>query len=137
MKKQIALIALLVLPFAAGCGAVTDAKAQACTTLKGLTTNVTEVKDALKDGSTKLTVGDLKAKLKPVRDIINTVKPIAAAAGADQVVSTLGTALDGVDTALQGADDKTSLSTLADKLGIPVDQVDQAFQGVNSKLCAA
>jgi hypothetical protein len=65
VKKVIAAIAIALLPLVAGCGAATDVKAQACTGLMGLTQNVTEVADGLKDGSTKLTVGDLKTKLCP------------------------------------------------------------------------
>jgi phage shock protein A len=137
MKKQIALIAMILLPLASGCGAVADAKAQVCTSLKGLSQNVTEVADSLKDGSTKLTVSDLKTKLKPVRDMLNTVKPVASAANADQLVTTLGAALDGVDKAMEGTADTVSLSTLTDKLAAPIEQVQQAYQGVNTAICPA
>lgn len=137
MKKLVALIAIVLLPMAAGCGAVADAKAQACTSLKGLAQNLTEVKDSLKDGSTKLTVSDLKTKLKPVRDILTTVKPVASAANADHLVATLSSALDEVDKALEGTADNVSLSTLTDKLNAPIDKVQQAYQGVTTTLCPA
>lgn len=105
--------------------------------MKGLTQNVADVSTAVKDSSTKLTVGDLKTKLKPVRDIVNTVRPVASAAGADQLVTTLGAALDGVDKALEGTADTASLSTVADKLTGPIDEVQKSFDGVLARLCPA
>jgi PBP1b-binding outer membrane lipoprotein LpoB len=136
MKKAIALIALVLLPLA-GCQAVADARSTVCTTLRNTAQGVLDLGESIKTSKPVATVGDLRARIRTVKQTLETVRTVSQTLNNGGTTLDLIRALDDLEKSTEGMADTTPLSQVADKLAAPAAQVKTAYDNTMNAICAA
>ncbi len=135
MKIKFPFIASLVLTVAlvlSACGAVGDARAQFCTSLR----NVDQVVVSLKDSKVVATVGQLRERVKAIRTALGAVASIAPP---DLGINFDGLirSLDDLEKAAQDLPDSMPIQDALTKIGGAADEVKKQYDAVYNGVCAA
>jgi len=136
MKAAHALLVLLLLTVAA-CQPIADARGKVCDQLRTVVQSMTDISGTVSSAKTDMTVGDVRAKLRAIRQGLQTAQPVAGSMSAGDSLTVALQALDQADKALDGTSDSTPLSQVADKVRQPFEGVRQTSQGVVDAVCTA
>lgn len=136
MKAAQAILIVLCLAVAA-CQPVADARAKVCDQLRTVVQSMTDISGTVNNIKTDMTVGDVRAKLRTIRQGLQAAQPVAGSMSAGDSVTAALQALDQADKALDGTSDSTPLSQVADKVRQPLDSVRQTGEGLSNAICAA
>jgi|GEM_PF-3767803 len=129
----LALLSSLVLVLSlSGCGIVGDARVQFCARLRALDQTVGQ----LKDSKAISTVGQLREKVKAVRDGLSTAASLAPA-GLGINFDGLIKSLDNLEKAAQGLPDTMPIQEALTKVGGAADDVQKQYAAVFDAVCAA
>jgi predicted small secreted protein len=137
MKKTIALIALLLLPLAAGCQTIADARTNVCNTLRGLSQSVVDLGESVVNSKPVATVGELRLRIRTARQTLETIRTVSQTVNNGGSTLDLIRALDDLEKSTEGMPDNTPLSQVADTLRAPATQVKTAYDKTFDAICAA
>jgi hypothetical protein len=128
------MVALLSLT---ACQPISNARTQACDTMRGVNEQLTETKGAIVNSTPVQTVGQVRATVNDVKTKVNTARTVYTVLSNDGGTVELIRALDQMNTELQGAADDTPISQLKDKLTAPVEAATASGQQLYDAVCAA
>jgi hypothetical protein len=131
------VLALLLAPALGGCSVISDVRTQVCDTLRGAAQSVTDVADSVASSATVKTVGELRAKVKTVRESLEKIRAVTSTVKDGGGVLDVIQALNEIEKATEGMPDNTPISQVADKLVEPVGKVKAAYQSTYDAICAA
>lgn len=137
MKHIVALIALLILPLAAGCQAVADARTTVCNTMRGMAQNITDFGGSVVNSTPAKTIGELRQRIRATKQTLETIRTVSQTVNNGGSTLDVIRALDDLEKATEGMDDTTLLSSVADKLREPAANVKSAYDKAYDAICAA
>jgi predicted small secreted protein len=137
MKRTIALIALLLLPLAAGCQTIADARTTVCNTMRGMAQGVTDLGDSIVNSQPAKTVGELRARVRTAKQTLETIRTVSQTVNNGGGTLDVIRALDELEKSTEGMDDNTPLAQVADRLREPAANVKSTYDKSYDAICAA
>ena len=127
-----AVCAVLLLPVLTACNAVGDARSQFCANLRTVDQSVGQ----LKDSKVISTVGQLRDKIKVIRDGLSTaaaIAPPSLGVNFDGLIKSL----DELDKAAQALPNDMPIQEALTKIGGAADDVKKQYDAVYDNVCGA
>ncbi len=137
MKKVLFVVALLAVLLLTACQPISNARTQACDTMRGVNQQLADTKNAVINSTPVQTVGQVKATINDTRAKISTARTVYSVLNNNGSTMELVRALDQMNAEMQGAPDDTPVSQLKDKLSAPVEQAAASGQQLYDAVCAA
>jgi hypothetical protein len=137
VKKGLFTVALLALLTLTACQPVSNARTQACDTMRGVNQQLADTKNAVVNSQPVQTVGQVRATVNDAKTKINTARTVYTVLSNDGGTLELIRALDQMNADMQGIPDETPVSQLKDKLTAPVEQATASGQQLYDAVCAA
>jgi len=130
----VAIVALLALT---ACQPISNARTQACDTMRGVNQQLADTKNAVINSTPVQTVGQVRATINDAKTKINTARTVYSVLSNDGGTLELIRALDQMNADMQGVPDDTPVSQLKDKLATPIETATASGQQLYDAVCAA
>lgn len=137
MKTGLFVVALLAVLALSACQPISNARTQACDTMRGVNQQLADTTGAIINSQPVQTVGQVRATINDTRTKINTARTVYSVLNNNGSTLELVRALDQMNTEMQGVPDDTPVSQLKDQLTAPVQQATTSGQQLYDAVCAA
>ena len=137
MKKALFAVAILALLSLTACQPISNARTQACDSMRGVNQQLADTKSAVINSTPVQTVGQVRATITDMRTKINTARTVYSVLNNNGSTLELVRALDQMNAEMQGVPDNTPVSQLKDKLSAPVETATATGQQLYDAVCAA
>ncbi len=137
MKRVLLAVAMFALLSLTACQPISNARTQACDTMRGVNQQLADTKSAIVNSTPVQTVGQVRATVNDVKTKVNTARTVYSVLSNDGGTVELIRALDQMTADMQGVADDTPVSQLKDKLAVPVEAATASGQQLYDAVCAA